>query len=75
MSEIAALGIACAVGIPLTALIVGLVCRSIMVKALETQVVGGTPIELFREKLAVEIEEKRQRIEARKPKKIPGVMR
>jgi len=75
MATIAYLAIAC---LPITALVVGLICRSIIVRALQhiemTQVVGGTPKDVFIRKNEQGLAERKQRLEARKPKSIKGVI-
>lgn len=69
----------CAGMIPATALIVGLICRAILVRTFrhleDTQVIGGTPREIFEQKAEFDIEKKKQQLESRtRPVRARGVI-
>lgn len=64
----------CAGCLPLTALVVGLICKGILGRALshieETQTVGGTPKNVYLDRAELEAEKRRQALEAKKPKPV-----
>ena len=78
MNEMTIVAIILAGGIPLTAYIVGATCKGIAAQALEhlakTQVIGGTPKEVFAQKAEVGIERQKQLMAARKPRPVTGVI-
>lgn len=74
MSELAIIATVCALMIPITSLINGLALKGMMNRALdhleETQVVGGTPKEVFERRADLEAERRKANLDARKPKPV-----
>ncbi len=78
MSELTTIALVCALSVPSTALIVSLVCRSMLARVLHhmevTQIVGGTPKEIFVRKNEQGLQERKQRLDSRKPKSLKNVI-
>ena len=66
MSEVFTLGLVCAAGIPVTGLIVGLICAYMQRRALEhfaeTQIVGGVPRKVVEERELTDLRLKERRL-------------
>lgn len=68
MSETGILVIVCASMIPITAAVVGLVSKWHLSHIKDTQVIGGTPREVFEQKANFDLERKRVEAAARRKK-------